>query len=43
MKSEKIADQVIFYSANSQSSPENRDFCVINDAKIHKCNRLLGG
>jgi hypothetical protein len=41
MKSEKIADQAIFYSANSQSSPENRDFCIINDAKIHKRNRLL--
>jgi hypothetical protein len=42
MKSEKIADQAIFYSANSQSSPENRAFCVINDAKSHKSNRLLG-
>jgi ADP-ribosylglycohydrolase len=22
--------------------PDNRDFCVIGDAKIHKCDRLLG-
>jgi hypothetical protein len=30
-----------FYLANSQNSPENRGFCVINDVKIHKCGRLL--
>jgi hypothetical protein len=22
--------------------PDNRDFCVTDGAKIHKCNRLLG-
>jgi hypothetical protein len=42
VKPQKIADQAIFYPANSESSPDNRDFCVISGAKIHKCNRLLG-
>jgi hypothetical protein len=42
----KIADQAIFYPASSvepkvRSMPDNRDFCVTDDAKIHKCNRLL--
>jgi hypothetical protein len=30
-----------FYPANSKSSPDNRDFCVIGGAKIHKRDRLL--
>jgi hypothetical protein len=42
IKSPKIALQAIFYLTNSQRSPDNRDFCGIGGAKIHKCNRLLG-
>jgi hypothetical protein len=38
---QKIAAQAIFYLANSESSPDNRDFCGTAGAKIHKCNRLL--
>jgi hypothetical protein len=41
IKSPKIADQAIFYPANSESSPDNRDFCAAGGTKIHKCNRLL--
>jgi hypothetical protein len=41
MKPQKIALQAIFYLANSESMPINRDFCVTDGAKIHKCNRLL--
>ncbi|MDR1929173.1 MAG: phosphate propanoyltransferase [Treponema sp.] len=51
IKSPKIADQAIanlcsIYPANSHRtsgscSPENRDFCVINDEKIYKRNGLL--
>jgi hypothetical protein len=33
-KTPKIADQAIFYLTTSESSPENQDFCVIDDAKI---------
>jgi hypothetical protein len=40
LESQKGADQAIFYPANSESMPDNRDFCVTDDAKIHKCNRL---
>jgi biotin transport system permease protein len=39
VKSQKIADQAIFYPANSESTPDNRDFCVTGDTKIHKCKR----
>ncbi|MDR0706257.1 MAG: permease [Treponema sp.] len=39
--SRKIACKAIFYPANCQSRPDNRDFCVIGGAKIHKYNRLL--
>jgi hypothetical protein len=42
VKPQKIADQAIFYPANSESTPDNRDFCGTGGAKIHKCNRLLG-
>jgi hypothetical protein len=42
LKSQKIADQAIFYPANSESTPDNRDFCGTDGAKIYKCNRLLG-
>ncbi|MDR0451957.1 MAG: leucine--tRNA ligase [Treponema sp.] len=41
IKSQKIADQAIFYPANSKSTPDNRDFCDTDDAKIHKRNGLL--
>jgi hypothetical protein len=34
--------QGAFYPANCQSRLDNRDFCVTDGAKIHKCNRLLG-
>jgi hypothetical protein len=40
-KTSKNRFQAIFYLANCQSMPNNRDFCVIGDAKIHKRNRLL--
>jgi hypothetical protein len=42
VKSSKTALQAIFYPANSESTPDNRDFCGTSGAKIHKCNRLLG-
>jgi uncharacterized protein (TIGR03905 family) len=41
VKPPKIADEAIFYPANSKSTPDDPDFCVTDDAKIHKCNRLL--
>jgi hypothetical protein len=41
LKTLKIAGRAIFYRANSESAPDNRDFCVTVDAKIHKRNRLL--
>jgi hypothetical protein len=41
VKPRKIAEQEIFYFANSESTPDNRDFCVTGGAKIHKRNRLL--
>jgi ATP-dependent helicase/nuclease subunit A len=36
------ADQAVFYPANSESSPGNRDFYVVGDAKTRKRNRLPG-
>jgi phosphoribosylaminoimidazolecarboxamide formyltransferase/IMP cyclohydrolase len=42
IKSPKTACKAVFYPTNSESMPVNQDFCVIDDAKIHKCNRLLG-
>ncbi|MDR1586002.1 MAG: ABC transporter ATP-binding protein [Treponema sp.] len=40
VKPPKIAGEAIFYPANSESAPDNRDFYVTGDAKIHKYNRL---
>jgi TM2 domain-containing membrane protein YozV len=42
IKSQKSDRKALFYPANCQSRPDNRDFCVTDGAKIHKCNRLLG-
>jgi hypothetical protein len=42
VKPQKNACQAIFYSANSESTPDNRDFCVTDGAKIHKYDRMLG-
>ncbi|MDR1587715.1 MAG: ABC transporter ATP-binding protein [Treponema sp.] len=42
VKPQKIAEQAISYPSNSESSPDNRDFCAAGGAKIHKCNRLPG-
>jgi hypothetical protein len=45
VKPRKIADQAIFYPANSQSSPDNRGFYDFFDEKIiktYRCDRLLG-
>jgi vitamin B12 transporter len=36
LKFQKIADQAIFYPANSESTPDNRDFCGTSAAKIHR-------
>jgi hypothetical protein len=41
VKSQKSDRKALFYPANCQNRPDNRDFCVIGGAKIHKCNRLL--
>jgi hypothetical protein len=41
VKPQKIADQAIFYPANSESSPIIGDFLRHQAQKIHKCNRLL--
>jgi hypothetical protein len=41
VKPQKIADQAIFYPTNFGSMPDNRDFCAISGAKIHKRDRLL--
>jgi hypothetical protein len=40
VKPQKIADQVIFYPANPESSPDSRNFRVTDGAKIHKRNSL---
>ncbi|MDR1618236.1 MAG: response regulator transcription factor [Treponema sp.] len=47
VKPSKIADEEIFYPANSvepkvRSTPDNRDFCVTGSAKTRKSGRLLG-
>jgi hypothetical protein len=42
VKPQKIADQAIFYPANSVSSPIIGNFLRHQAQKIHKCNRLLG-
>jgi hypothetical protein len=42
VKPQKIADQEIFYPANCQRTPDNRDFWATGGTKINKCNRLLG-
>jgi hypothetical protein len=41
IKSRKIVCKALFYPANCQSRPDNRDFCVTDGAKIHKRDRLL--
>jgi hypothetical protein len=48
IKSQKSDCKALFYPANCiepkvRSTRDNRDFCVIGGAKIHKRDRLLVG